>query len=419
MKPQIRLIIICLFSIISSSPLLAQSKTFPGFYISPAGDTIKGVFSDYKQWHKNPTRVAFIEAATSKQVILTPENSLKFIIDDNDEYVAYSGPRIEDPLEDLRVVNNKELSTTNYQYSNIVAFLRLLSRSKDAELYIFSDNRRMNLFYKLPGQPIAELKFKKIYKDNQIYDIEDYKQQLSNLFAAQITDKNLSRSLERLGYKEKEMMQFFDDLFQTEKPKPRNKNTTSGWVVSAGISINTAKVKYDHETAKGQEYKSSSTSPVIAIGYVFPLQRHFNKYFLFPEMRVFKYGNITGVLDNGTYKHTTTFKSDCVVTLELNAGVNLVNQDNFKVHISGGAGMKYLANNKKVSESFVLPDTAPYSSSEIGLTKMSFMCNLSAGATFQKRMVVIVSYNLPTPTADYASSTPMLGGVQLRAGYKF
>lgn len=404
---------------ISSSQLSAQRKAFSGFYISSVGDTIKGFFSDYKQWHKNPTRVAFIESATSKRVILTPKNCVKFIINDNDEYLAYSGPRLEDPLQDLQIVNNKELSTNDYQYGDIVAFLRLLSKSKEAELYIFSDKRRMNLFYKLPGQPITELKYKKIYKDNQIYDVEDYKQQLLNVFAMQITDKDLTRSLERLAYKEKDMMDFFDNLYQTGKPNIRHKDTASRWVLLGGVSINSGKVKYDYATDKNQEYHSSSISPLISIGYVVPLQRNFNKYFLFPEIKIFKYSSITGELNTAAFKNTITFKSDWVATLELNAGVNLINQEKLKMHISGGGGIKYLANNKKISESFALPETSPYSSSELGLPKIGVMCNLSAGGTFQERIVVIVSYIFRTPLEDNAGSTPRFGGIQLRAGYKF
>lgn len=399
--------------------MLAQSKTFTGFYISSVGDTIQGVFPDYKQWHHNPTRVAFIESATSKPVVLTPENCAKFIINDQDEYVAYNGPRIENPLQDLQVVNNKETSTTDYQYTEIVAFLRLLSRSKEAELYTFSDNRRVNLFYKLPGERMAELKFKKIYRDNQIYDIEDYKQQLSNLFILQIQDRNLNRTLEKLAYNEQQMKEFFDKLYQTGKLKLRNKKTASGWVLLAGVSVNTVKIKNDQAAAPGQKNHSSSISPLLSVGYVVPLDRNFSKYFLFPEMRVFRYSNFTSESNNGTYKHTATFKSNFVIALELNAAVNLVNQENFKMHISGGGGVKFLANNKRIDESFVLPDTSPYSSSETGLTKISFMGNISAGATFNKSIMAIVSYNFPTLIADYAEATPMLGGIQLRVGYRF
>jgi hypothetical protein len=417
MKSSLRITI--LFVTLSfNKQLFAQNKNFPGFYLTQTGDTIKGVFSNYKQWSKNPDRVEFTETATSKPTVLTPENCLKFSIENYDEYLAYSGPRLENPIEDEQLFNNKEFVSADDHYGNVVTFLRLIVMNRDGELYILSDNKRVNLFYKLPGQPVVELKYKKYYDENKIHELPEYRQQIMNLFPAQIAKANLFQPLNELPYSETEMTEFFDKLNTGEKSQYKKKNPAAGWVISAGVSINMFKVKGDQSVDKVRMSYGSSISPLLSLGYIVPIERNFSRYFIFPQVKLFTFKN-TGKLNDGGFIKTTTFKSNLVVNGEMNAGMNAVNGKKFRLHISGGAGIMLLLKNKEVNQSFVASSNTLFSSSETNHSQLAYSVNASAGITIKNRIFILTSYNFPTRAgAGYIYYTPKMGAVQLRVGYK-
>jgi hypothetical protein len=417
MKSSLRIII--LFVTLSfNKQLFAQNKSFPGFYITSKGDTIKGVFTNYKQWSKNPVSVEFTETATAKLIVLTPENCLKFSIENYDEYLAYSGPRMENDIEYDQVINNKEFAGSADQYGNVVTFLRLIVKNKDVELYILSDNKRLNLFYKLPGQPVLELKYKKYYDENRIHEIPEYRQQIMNLFPAQISKANLFQPLNKLTYSETEMTEFFDKLNSDKKPKYKKKNPAAGWVISGGVSINTFKVIGDKSVDKVRTSYGSSISPLVSVGYFVPIDRNFSRYFIFPQIKFFTYKN-TGKLNDGAFIKSTTFKSKLVVNGEINAGMNAVNGKKFRLHISGGGGVMLLLKNKEENQTFVASSNTLYTSSETNHSQITYSVNASAGITIKNRILILTTYNFPTwAGARYVYYSPRMGSFQVRLGYK-
>jgi hypothetical protein len=397
--------------------LCAQSKSLPGFYITQSGDTVKGVFSNYTQWSKNPDRVKFTASATLQPIVLTPINCLKFSIENYDEYVSYSGQRLENPIEDQELINGKESMSSDDQYSNIITFLRLFSKNSYCELYVFSDNKRVNLFYKLPGQPLSELKYKKYLDQNKINEVPEYKQQLNNFFSIEIMKRNLAKSLQELPYTEKGMIEFFEKLSPDEKPKYKSRNLPAGWLLSAGVSINLLNVKGDKSIDEVRKNYSSSISPLMSVGYILPLARNFNNYFFFPQVKLYSYKS-TGQLNDGTFIRTTTFKSNLIVTCEINGGVYVVNKENFRVHLSGGTGFMWLPDNKQLNQSFAASNNTLYSSSQEHLSQITYIFNLSTGITIKKRILVLATYNFPAPVSkNYVYFTPMLRGIQFRVGY--
>ena len=308
---------------------LAQKKALPGYYITVQGDTMKGIFPSYAQWNKSPGKVEFIVAGTTKSIELTPENSRKFVVDGYDEYISYTGLRLLNPIDNTTMINDRVTMGPNDSSETVVIFLRLVTRTTGGDLYVLNDAKRMNLFYQLPGQMPEELKFKKTFNQNQIKEIDIYRQQLNDLFGNLIIQKNMTPSLEKLDYTEKDLMTFFLSLFPTAGPARNEHRAASKWVVSIGGALNMFKVQADKSFTAVPKTYSSSFSPVASIGFMAALDRNFGKYFLYPNISLFRYKN-TGEENTGTFNSSYTYQADLIGIIALNGGINLTNEENFQ-----------------------------------------------------------------------------------------
>lgn len=221
------------YAILLCTPSFAQKKTVTGFYISVQGDTVKGVFPNYSQWSNNPSEVEFAAAASVEPTTLTPQNCRNFVIEGHDEYLSYAGQRLVNPIYDNEV-SKKRYSNLGDEQEEVVTFLRLVTRTPNCELYVFTDNKRPNFFYRLPGDSVVELKYKKYYFENQldvsgfmrgyIAEITDYKGQLNSLFAEAIYRRKLTSALNTLPYAEDRLKMFLEQLFSTEPVKHKKKS---------------------------------------------------------------------------------------------------------------------------------------------------------------------------------------------------
>lgn len=400
-----------------TTPLHAQSISTPGFYITPQGDTVRGTFPAYKQWNRNPAQVDFIPAAPAHLLVLTPANCRKFSIGNQDEYIAYTGPRLVNPIEDDKALKSEGYAGSEDQFAEVSTFLRLVSKAAGCELYLLTDHIRPNFFYSLRGQPLTELKHK-IHSDNgRIIEHPAYKQQLLLLFPEEIAKRNLERTLESLRYTEDGMKAFFRKLSPAARSKQKTKNPAQGWLLTAGASLNTVKVKGDESIAQVRMKYNWSVAPLVSVGYLLPLNRNFGKYFFYPQVRVFRYKNSGETNHNTLIKHTT-FQSDLVISAELHAGAHIINGKDFKLHLSGGGGILELVNNKAKEQTYTAATNSLYYSTETGLARMSHTFNLSTGVLLKNRLLVQATYNFPIPVGQYIFYSPSLTGVQLRVGYK-
>jgi hypothetical protein len=421
----------CLIAL-SCTLSFAQKKTVPGLYISLQGDTVKGMFYNYMQWNKNPSEVEFTIAASAKSITLTPHNCQKLILEGYDEYLSYAGKRLINPITDYDVLD-KHYSSFNDEMEEVVAFLRLVTRTPNCELYVLTDSKRINFFYMLPGSSPVELKYKKNYYVENVVDADiheyeqsniitttEYKNQLNNLFPVIIEKRKLTGTLEKLLYTEDDLKKFFEQLFVGERVKHKQKNPQAGWIVSAGASLNFVTVKSAKSLNGVAKEYTSSISPLLSIGYIAPVDRNFGKYFLYPQLNLFRYKN-TGEINDGTFRKITTQQVDLVVSGELNGGINVVNQQNIRLYLSGGAGMMALFNNRRTDVKYlnILSSVEPYRSEQTKIAlKPTPVINASAGIVVKNKFVVAVTYLLPTAIDDAFNYTPQYSGFQLRIGYK-
>jgi hypothetical protein len=189
----------------------AQKRSFPGFYVTPAEDTVHGVFPDYANWNKNPSSVSFIVKNSASPITLTPDIAKTLVLEGEEEYLGYSGPRMVNPYIDRLILSNRFSTTLSDSFAQVKTFLRLTVRTTAADLYILTDDTRTNFFYKLPGQSVVELRFKKTLDGDVLRAHPDYKLQLQELFATAIMEKRMTDRLQKLGYTESELSRFFLD----------------------------------------------------------------------------------------------------------------------------------------------------------------------------------------------------------------
>src|SRR5215203_2410063 len=268
--------------------LSAQKKNCPGLYISQQGDTVKGVFPKYAQWTKNPSQVDFSNEGSVNLVQLTPQNTRYFLVEGNDEYLSYTGSRLLNPIEDAVLFNEKSVVDSEDSIQQVSTFLRLVKKTPGISLYILNDNKRVNFFYQLPGQPIIELRYKKAFNQNQIHEMAEYRQQLYNLFTDIITQQDLTSALEKLPYQERDIASFLETLLPGSKDERKKLNRRTDWVLSAGATLNMINVRAE-EFYAAVPGTNSSVSPLISAGFIIPIDRNFGRFFFYPQLKLFRY----------------------------------------------------------------------------------------------------------------------------------
>jgi hypothetical protein len=397
--------------------IIAQ-ETFTGFYVTLEGDTVRGAFPKYNQSSKNPVKLQFTPGAGSKSIELNPLNCLKASITNYDEYLSYSGNRLINPTDDIIAMENQAYFSSRDSVGKVVTFLRLVIQTPRCSIYVLNDNIRTNFFYQLPGQPLQELRLKKYVEENKVAEIAEYRQQLNTVFGEEIERKHMSRALGELAYSEDALTQFVKRLFPVAKAKVTASDLMSGWIVNAGVSANSMKVSGDQAASEAAIDYKASYAPYVSIGYYVPIQRNFNRYFFYPQLRLFNYKN-SGEKPTYSFNQRITFQCDLAILPQLNVGANIINKASLRFFIYGGVGMTTFINHTKVDEYFNPSNNTLYSTHENKLASLIVGLNLSSGVTINNRFQVLVSYNVSPDVDELAVTNSKPSNLQAGVGYKF
>lgn len=392
---------------------VAQKKSTPGYYVSLNNDTVKGVFPAYSEWTKSPSNVEF-QPLNGNSLTLTSSNCERFVVEGFDEYVAYNGNRLTNPIDDYELINSKGVGVGEDRHQEIHSFLRLLSKGPSHELYAFTDDERVNFYVRKGNSEIWELRYKKYYDMDRVHEIADYRQQLTNLFTEQIDKRRLSGSVQSLRYSDDALIRFFTKLDPVERDAPVVKKRAS-WIVGAGVSVNSVRLRSKESMGSIATNYKSKISPLVSVAYMVPLGRNFDRWFLMPQLKLFQY-EASGEFTNATSVKNTTFRSDLVMGVDLNLGVHVLNMENFKVHVAAGAGLLVLTNNKQHDvRTYIYGEVK---NEEFQMAANTFAYNFSVGATISKRFMLMAAYQGPTPVAEFTGYRPQLSAMQVTAAYK-
>jgi hypothetical protein len=324
--------------------------------------------------------------------------------------------RLLNPVDDDAAINNiGGFFDSRDSITSVTAFLRLVIRTPQCEIYVLNDHVRSNFYYKLPGQTIEELRFKKYFSDNNLHEMAEYRNQLNGLFQDEILQKNLVKKLEELPYTEEGFENFIGELSGATKIKIKTQGL--GWIIAAGASINFLDVAGDLSMQEVRSKFKNSSAPFISIGFVLPVSRNFNRFFIYPQLRVYNYKN-SGSYSTSYNTHIITYQSKFCALPEVNGGINIVNKQNFRFFLYGGGGMLFLIKNNETDQSKNISGGSV--SSHVTLTsKMTYSCNVSAGASITDKFMIVTSYHVPVPVANFIYYSAMHSNLQIGLGYKF
>ena len=396
---------------------VAQKKDYKGYYININGDSIIGKFPNYAQWGNNPSKVKFQPQDATTEMELTTANCRKFVISEFDEYLLYEGNRLVNPIREADIIKDMGFYTRNDITEPVKTFIRLIARTPQYELYSLSDNTRVNYFFTTPGIPLTELKYKLYSNEGRIMKAAEYLQQLNTAFGEEINNRDLTRQLETLDYKESSLLQFFEQLYPGNNLVKKKENREKGFVVGAGAALNLMNIHLDDQAEGVPSSFKPGVAPVFSIRYIFPLDRNFGRYIFFPQARISTYKH-SGEYRYSTYRKVMTFKSDLVVTAELNGGVHLVNAENSKVTLSIGGGIAYLMNNRQVSDHYMNSTGEYYYGRETRLLNLSLVFNAGISTILHKRYLAELRYTIPSAMENFVYYTPWRSSLELTFGYK-
>ncbi len=394
----------------------AQKKLFTGYYLTLQNDTVRGRFPGYSQWNKNPGEVEFVTEGSGATMRLTPQNTHRFVVHDYDEYATYKGRRLLNPVDDYVLMNETGFVTDADSSQEVQAFLRLVTRTTAGVLYLLNDGKRANFFYQPLGQPITELRYKKVIYQGQVREIAAFRQQLHALFAEPIEAKGLFRRLELLPYTEDALSGFLQSLFPATGQKSWRQRQPTVLVIGAGASLNRVGIKAAKSfTAVPRKY-GSDFSPLLSAGLIVPISRNFGRYFFQPQLTLFRYRN-TGEETQGTLINSVTFRSDFAAMLQVNGGLYVVNREGRRVFVSAGVGMMGQVGARQVRQRYS-PDRTPYAdATTIKLPALTYAVEASAGAELNKQIRVSAAYLLPANIGNFMFYMPQLSSFRLSLGY--
>ena len=316
----------------------AQEK-FEGYYIRQNGDTARGHVVNYRQWTHNPSTIEFFEG--NKTIQLHPGNVRAVHIYGYDTYIPYTGKRLVNPTE-MKVSFNTD-STASYK--DVSTFLRQLFSNDGAKLLLYHDATRLNFYYQFNDTAFKELIYKVHVDDYSLKHDRRYQQQLLVDFSQQIFQNDLKDKLDKLEYREKDLVTFFESLFGKPVTTVNKVRYRSLLLVGAAISvssfINSTSPVYPDATTGTFD---ASVNPAATIAARFYHQRTFGKLYISPLASFYTFKQSAAV--NTSEGKGTTIISGLIVNPNVTIGYHFVNEPQLKLGLSGGAGIMFTLKDK-------------------------------------------------------------------------
>ena len=386
----------------------AQHHEFTGFYINIQGDTIEGSFPRYRQWNYNPDRVLFMPFQSGQQVILTPLLCKEFHIDGYENYIAFQGKRMINPIEFYQ----PSIEDQSDKYDTIVTFLREFAVSNACKFYIFKDKNRFNLYYLTAEGIIKELLQKVYVTDTHLIQSVTYKEQLQSLFPDRTEEIN------HLLYSEEDLTTFLNRQKKDITAIKKIQKSYGGLYISGGVSLNSLKFTPNVSMDFSEKEYVSCYVPLLSIGYIVPFSRNFSRAFFLTQVNISSLKHTAQILNSDAYPiHSTTFRSSPVISLGFHLGYNIINHRNLQVSLAPGAGLNYLVKSEQIDK-YKFSSTNS-STAVIEMDHLKPLIDLQATVIIMKRYILWSAYNFPTHITIYQSTKDKFTSKQIGVGYKF
>jgi hypothetical protein len=312
----------CIFYFFS----IAQNPTeiLQGYYVNLSGDTVRGNFPGYRQREFSPEKIDFVSVPGVK-LELIPSNTKLVSIAALDLWVPYTGQRVSSPM-DLNMLSDYN-SAAIEKFDTVTAFLRFIGEAKGYSFYILNDRLRRNIFYSNDGSTMVELRNHMYKVGSSLGESRVYIQQLMNLLNP---DARLMESINRLEYTEESFKRMFKQTGYATGSNTRKPFFT----VIAGLSVSTMNDVSNYATVNSEF--NSSVSPLIGVNFTLPVDRNFNKYFFYLQVKSYQYNHSRKESFPGQPTPSTRTFKGMVVSPGVHFGYNFINKPALRGFISPG-----------------------------------------------------------------------------------
>ncbi|MBN1197744.1 MAG: PorT family protein [Bacteroidales bacterium] len=221
-----------LFTLISSLSF-CQKNYLPGYIIMLTGDTVKGTL-DYRNWERNPRKIAFLASGSSETAEYSPATITGFGVLDE----IYISAVIE-----TEVSSDKTGDLTFDPTLNMVVdsgFLQVLVRG-DKSLYLFRNKLGKEQFYIGQDSAMELLVYKKYLKSqNGQSSIVENKKYIGQLTLYLSDCQSISQKLQNTNYQqnslEKLFLTYYDDKHSSPSFYKKPENLILAFGIKAGAS---------------------------------------------------------------------------------------------------------------------------------------------------------------------------------------
>ena len=253
-----------------------QSNFLPGSVTKSGGDVVNG-FVDFKEWSKNPSSINFKKSLDETATSYTVNDLLAFEITGKEKYIRALIKKDMMPVKisELKVLPAVKLET-------VTAFVRELFRNDRIGLYIYRDFKDHFYVSEKSGE-FVELVYGVSQSDGDIFESNIFRDQLLTFFPELRTDAEITTKLERLKYKEADLVGFFNTATNTKaKPKEKIKPVI---FAGTGVVVSPFEITGDHDVAM-LDYKTS-ISPVLYAGVDIMTKRNHGAFVIRPQASYF------------------------------------------------------------------------------------------------------------------------------------
>lgn len=261
----------------------SQKNMLPGYVVLPSKDTAWGSI-DYRNWEKNPKEILFSSSASESRSY-TINDIEAFGVTGRDYYRKATVGVDDNPVNAWEVsIYSKELVREQ------TVFLRILSEGKELTLYEFV-NFKPHYYIAKAGGAAEELIYKLTKKNELSYDVityDDYKLQLKSLLSASgALNYEQSLKIDRLNYKEKDLVKFVSQVNGTSSTKisfANNKKIKPRLFAGGGIVFPNFSLQSTADARIGSISYKSELSYIVTGGVDFFASRNLQHLFLRAEL---------------------------------------------------------------------------------------------------------------------------------------
>jgi hypothetical protein len=407
-----------------SSGLFAQNHDPEGYYINKKGDTVKGRFPNYAEYGNSPAEVPFQPSGAGNQVLLVPDNCVKFSVGHADAYIAFKGKRLTNPTN---------FHNTNGQsgdaYEDVSIFLRELYNDGQYQLFEFKGADRSNFYTRNSSGEMNELYYKEyLAYDNgtgadNVVQSPLFRQQLGAYFGQILqTDPGLWSRIEHANYTGESLRQLFYAMTKRSVPKVKEEYPAQVFI-GFGASFNTLTVsaesmlvdpEIDQKVTSGKY--SSQTSALIEAGVKLFSQRNGGRLFFTMRVNYYKFQNKSSdFADTYNYNtYNTIFKSS-VLSFPAGIGYKLVNTPDFSLELAAGAVPVILFQNTQTQNA--TNGTASASSTQDDGKSVTLSFFAETAIVVLKRVSVFGAWYSPCQIADFQEYNPAHSSIKFGLRY--